>query len=336
MKMKYKHVFCSLIILFSFVSCKQNDRYGIKSAKKIEVKIHRFDKDLVGLDTTKIDIEVRKLYKTYPGFMRDYVSEIIDEDPSDTLKVRNLMLEFLKDTAFKVVNNNVLRIYDDVSTIKKDVSFAFSGLKHLLPAFKLPEVYFFVSGFNKAFLFNDNYIAIGTDLYLGSDFPKYSEITYNYLTINMRPESVPVDIISALLYKNIQMKIEDERLLDYVIYHGKILFLLAELLPNKNPEYIIGYSKEDIQWCMNFEKEIWSAMVEQKHLFSTDVQLINKYINDAPFTATVSQESPGRLATWIGWQIVESYMDKNRNVTMPELMKEPNAQKILEKSGYKP
>ena len=59
-------------------------------------------------------------------------------------------------------------------------------------------------------------------------------------------------------------------------------------------------------------------------------------MNDAPFTAPVSQDSPGRLGTWLGWQIVDSYMKKNQNIGLKNLMDENNYQKILEESGFKP
>jgi uncharacterized protein YjaZ len=59
-------------------------------------------------------------------------------------------------------------------------------------------------------------------------------------------------------------------------------------------------------------------------------------MNDAPFTAPVSQDSPGRLGTWLGWQIVESYMSKNPKATLTDLMKINNYQKMLEASGYRP
>ena len=55
-----------------------------------------------------------------------------------------------------------------------------------------------------------------------------------------------------------------------------------------------------------------------------------------PFTAEISQDSPGRLGIWIGWRIVDSYMRNNEHVTIQELMSEGDAQKILEQSFYKP
>jgi hypothetical protein len=64
--------------------------------------------------------------------------------------------------------------------------------------------------------------------------------------------------------------------------------------------------------------------------------LIKKYIDEAPFTATVSQESPGRLGVWLGWQIVQSYMDKHPEVTLRALMLDNNYKQIFDKSGYQP
>ena len=47
------------------------------------------------------------------------------------------------------------------------------------------------------------------------------------------------------------------------------------------------------------------------------------------------QTTPGRLGVWLGWRIVESYMEHNEEVTLQELIAEGDAQKILENSYYK-
>jgi len=111
---------------------------------------------------------------------------------------------------------------------------------------------------------------------------------------------------------------------------------LSVFMPHEKPESLMGYSAEQWNWSKTNEKQIWGYMIDQKHLFSTDVQLIRKYMNDAPFTSPVSQDSPGRLGTWLGWQIVESYMNKNPKTTLTDLMKINNYQKMLEDSGYRP
>jgi uncharacterized protein YjaZ len=55
---------------------------------------------------------------------------------------------------------------------------------------------------------------------------------------------------------------------------------------------------------------------------------------EAPFTIRFSQEAPGKAAIWIGYRIVEKYMRRNRNITLPQLMHNHNAQEILGAAQY--
>jgi len=321
----------------ALVSCGKNKRFDVNTdSEKIEVKIKRFDRDLVKLDTSALDVEIQKLYEQYPEFMPVYVSDILGVNPNDTVEVRKLIYEFLSDTAFQSVNRKTLETFNYVSAMEQSISTSYSYIRHYFPEIKLPEVYFFVSGFNRSIMLNDNFVGIGTDLYLGSDYAKYTEFSYQYLTYNMRPESVSPDIISALLFKSFPFDCKEERLLDNMLYRGKVMYLLSVVMPDEKPNDLMGYSKRQWEWSRKYEKEIWETIVDQKDLFSTDVMLIRKYLNDAPFTTPVSQESPGRLGTWVGWQIVRSYMDNNKNVSLTDLMKDNNYQQIFDKSGYKP
>lgn len=76
--------------------------------------------------------------------------------------------------------------------------------------------------------------------------------------------------------------------------------------------------------------------MDKRDLFKTESNVLTSYMNDGPFTAEISQDSPGRLGTWIGWRIVDSYMRHNPDVTIQQLMAEGDAQSVLENSYYKP
>jgi hypothetical protein len=180
------------------------------------------------------------------------------------------------------------------------------------------------------------FIAIGTDKYLGSDFPFYQTITYQYMLANMNRENIAPDLISALLFHEFRMRSEYNRLIDNMLHRGKIMYLLSIFMPDVKDEYLIGYTPEQIKWSRKFERQIWVTMIDQKDLFSSDNLTIRKYMNDAPFTSTISQDSPGRLGTWIGWQIVRSYMNRNQNVTLEDLVRTTDYQRMLEESGYRP
>jgi hypothetical protein len=185
-------------------------------------------------------------------------------------------------------------------------------------------------------MMNNKFIGMGTDFYLGSNFSFYKGLTYEYMVQNMRRECLATDLVSAALFRMFRMNSTENRLIDNMLFRGKVMYLMSVFMPDEKPEGIIGYSAEQLKWCNTNEKQLWATMIDQKHLFSTNMMLIRKYLNDAPFTAPISQESPGRLGTWVGMQIVKSYMQNNSTVTLRELMDENNYQKILENSDYRP
>jgi hypothetical protein len=53
--------------------------------------------------------------------------------------------------------------------------------------------------------------------------------------------------------------------------------------------------------------------------------------------AGLSEESPGNIGTWVGWQIVKAYAAQHPDMTVEQIVndkKEP--QQILQESKYKP
>ena len=56
----------------------------------------------------------------------------------------------------------------------------------------------------------------------------------------------------------------------------------------------------------------------------------------SPFAKGMPRESPGRIGCFVGYKIVNNYMDKNPSIDIDELMKDIDAQLILKKSKYKP
>jgi hypothetical protein len=81
---------------------------------------------------------------------------------------------------------------------------------------------------------------------------------------------------------------------------------------------------------------MWQYLIEHNLLFSSDQFIIRKLIGEAPFTSYFTNESPGRASVWLGFRIVESYMMKNREISLDSLMKNTDIQGILEKARYSP
>jgi hypothetical protein len=81
---------------------------------------------------------------------------------------------------------------------------------------------------------------------------------------------------------------------------------------------------------------MWTYLIENDLLFSTDNMIIRKLTGEAPFTSYFSNESPGQAAIWLGFRIVESYMKKNREVKLEDLMNNADIQAILDGAKYNP
>ncbi|MEZ5023093.1 MAG: hypothetical protein R2728_07510 [Chitinophagales bacterium] len=47
-------------------------------------------------------------------------------------------------------------------------------------------------------------------------------------------------------------------------------------------------------------------------------------------------ESPSKIGIWLGWQIVNEYMGRNKGTSLDELLQMNDSQELLRKSKYKP
>ena len=330
-----------LFCLLTLTACHKGRTYFPKDIEGQEIDIVRFDKALLNVQRdneqgTKEDIRV--LYDEYPTFMPLWVEDILGIPSEDTAYLVQQLPLFLNDTiyGFKATNQREQEVFADVSDIEKELSKAFARIKYLYPETEIPNFYLFISGFQTPIYFEDELIGIGADMYLGSDYEYYNRVVYEYQKLTMRKECIPVDVVSAYLFRNLPYTSTKSRLLDQMIYRGKVMYLVAQIFDELPGYEVMGWTKEQWDWCMKNERGIWHLVMDKRDLFKTESLVLTSYLNDGPFTSEVSQDSPGRLGIWLGWRIAQSYMEHNENVTLQELMAEPDAQKILEESYYKP
>jgi len=114
------------------------------------------------------------------------------------------------------------------------------------------------------------------------------------------------------------------------------LYFVKQTCPEIPDTLLFDFTKKQLDWTNEFRADVWGYMIEQKHLFSTDRMVIQKYIGDGPFNSYLGQDSPGKIGAYFGYLIVENYMDRNKKITLKQLMNDNNGQKILSKSGFNP
>lgn len=84
------------------------------------------------------------------------------------------------------------------------------------------------------------------------------------------------------------------------------------------------------------EDMIWARLIQDKVIYSTSMVDKRNYLGERPFTIQVGEKCPGRIAQWVGWRIVDAYMETHPNTTLPELMQISDAQMLFRESKYKP
>ena len=332
---KLNYILLSLLIL---TGCQKGRHYWPKDIELQQVEIVRFDKALMNVQEASVADDIRVLYDEYPEFMTLWVEDILGIPAADTMYLEQQLPAFLNDTTygFKETNKREQALFADVSDLEKSLSKAFSRIKWLYPETEIPTLYLFISGFQTPIYFAEEIIGIGADMYLGSDYEYYNRVVYDYQKQTMRKECIQVDVASAYLFRTIPYTSTKSRLLDQMMYRGKVMYLVAQIFDELPGYEIMGWTKEQWDWCVKNERAIWHLVMDKRDLFKTESIVLTGYLNDGPFTSEVSQDAPGRLGIWLGWRIAESYMEHNEAVTLQDLMAEGDAQKILEESYYKP
>ena len=318
--------------------CRNGRTYFPNHLEPEQVTLVRFDKALLNVHEATVAQDVQVLYDEYPLFMPLWVEDILGIPSADTAYLVEQLPLFLNDTTygFRQTNAREQAVFADVSELEQSLGRAFARISYLYPETELPTFYLFISGFQTPIYFAEELVGIGADMYLGSDYEYYNRVVYDYQKQTMRKECIPVDVVSAYLFRTLPYTSTKSRLLDQMLYRGKIMYLTAQIFDALPGYEVMGWTKEQWDWCVRNEEAIWHLVMDKRDLFKTESLVLTGYLNDGPFTSEVSQDAPGRLGIWLGWRIAESYMEHNKEVSLQDLMAEPDAQKILEMSYYKP
>lgn len=303
---------------------------------ELNVEVERFDKelDLVLLGDAYSRIET--INDKYGEFFEVYNNEIIGIGGMENSSYLTYLNTFLNDYAVTEASVVVGETYDDMSVVNEELTNGFKHFLYYYPEAEIPRIVSFVAGFNHSVITMDGFIGVGLDKYLGADCELYEMLGIpEYAAFEMQANQIPVDVMTAWAHDKFPYNQEEENLLKLMIYNGKILYFLDAMYPEMDEARKNKYTDSQLDFCYDFERELWTNIVENKYLFASDYLTIKKFVESAPYTNQFGPDSPPRLANWLGLQIVRAYV-KNNDVSVQELMLETDAQKILNLSEYDP
>ena len=153
--------------------------------------------------------------------------------------------------------------------------------------------------------------------------------------VRFEPDYIAINCMKNIVLDMYPEKNEDQSLVIQMVEKGKRLYVLSKLVPAANEFMLIGYTEKQLKDCYKSEPQIWDLFVQNNFIQTIDNNVIKNYVGEGPKTQELGDESPGNIGSFVGWQIVKKYVDKNTETTLDQLMK-MNAETIFQEARYKP
>ena len=318
--MKFKF-FIILTVVFFIIQCKKNNVEDEINSIPISINFDRFDKKFYNIDSFKLN-DLKKEY-----------SYLFPEKFDDIVWVNRR-----KDSLQLILKNAIEKKIENFDFVEDEINYLFKHVKYYFPKTNIPKIVTLINNvdYQSKIIYLDSLVLISLDTYLGKNHEIYNGIP-NYIKYDMDISFLSSHIADKFLDRKINYP-NERTFLAQMLYYGKKLYLKEKLLPLKNDTILIGYSKKDFTWAKENEIYIWKYFIEKELLYNTDSKLIRRFLDPSPFSKfylEIDNQSPGKIGRWIGWQIVRSFMKKNPEVKIEDLIFK-SSQELFIKSGYKP
>jgi hypothetical protein len=326
-----------LVPLLAITSCNADPLRVDVSDINVRTELERFDRLLFDMDQDTLDQAIGSFYERYTDFFDIFNVHIISIGQASARRYPAFLSMFINDPTNREVYAYTNEIFGEAEGINEMLTDGFRHYLYHYPDSIPPRVIGYVSRFNQGLFTVGNYVGIGLDQYLGSDCKYYEQMGIaRYLTINKVPERVPFDVMHAWATQIYPYNDSLDNLLNRMIHQGMLAYFVEAMFPDAEENLRMGFSKDQMKWCINNEKQSWTYLVEEKLLFSTDALVIRKLVDHAPNTSYYTVESPGRAAVWQGLQIVKAFVKRNPQLSLHQVMAQGDYQEILRLSRYNP
>lgn len=331
----------AFLLIITLVSCDSDPlEVDLSQVKTSPVSVLRLEEDLFALNASNFESKSAAIKTKYGSFYEHFLINPLGLNGSNDTLYKKMVLDFVSDQNVRDAYGYVKRIYtpEKMGKMAEDVNDCVKRFNYHFPKRQLPTRFITcTTGWNYAFAYMDSALVISLDMYLGDTAVFYQMLRYpQYQVRKMNEHHVIPDIARGWLLTEFDNNMAENTLLNHTIFYGKLYYAINALVPETPDSLIIGYSAKQLKTCQENEKNYWSYFAEKNRLYENNLNTIRELTSEGPFTAAISKECPPRIAMWIGWQIVRSYMKNNKEVTLAELMDDTNAQKILSKSKYRP
>ena len=326
-------VFLSISV---FSSCRENHTKEIQypdiSGVEVDVKIQRIDQHLRGVSSIKT---LDSLLRSERIIANNFVK--IPEYPNPGIPIRQFY-DMLTNPYIDSLYMEVDRIFGNLDDLESEFELAFRHVKYYYPEFKIPKIKTVITGLShddNDIYFSDSLIVIGLDFYLGES-GKYRPQYPEYIARRYGKEYIVPQCLMLISNQYNANNTADQTALSDMIYYGKAYYFTRLNFPGISDTLITGYSGEENLDIMENEPFIWAGLLQNEALYETSHVIKEKFLGERPKTYEINESCPGRIGRWVGYRIIQEYMQKSPDETLVTLMEEEDALKIFNTSKYRP
>ncbi len=329
----------ALLTLALIVSCHRDPYKVDLSGIECDLEVRDLGSAIFETPPNELAARAESLKQEYGSALNTYSSVIGLGDISDE-RWPSAFILFATDLRNLELWDEVKRVFPGTGNLEEELKEAFRHYRYYFPERVIPEVITCISVFNNSIIVDDSLLMVSLDRYLGADSKYYPSLgIYSYQARKMTPDHIATDCMYAWAstewdYKEVGYGTRN--LLNSMLHEAKLVYFTRRMMPSVADTLLHGFTSDQLEFCRQGEREMWEYLVGHDLLFSTDGFLIRKFTGEAPFTTYFSEESPGRAIVWIGFRIIEKFMNSNPSVTMEELMNMNDCQVILSGARYNP
>ncbi len=328
---KYPALFLIILVLISGCRKKQQCLSSPDiSSIRVNLKVERLDRELMSIKSKE---ELKKLLAKHEIFSEIFLLQ--SQYPNDSVFYKSVYNLFT-DTHIDTLEMEVNRVYGDLSDIKQEFTDAFKRLKYFYPEYKVPRIETVISGMSKDMYVSDTLIILGLDYYLGNGAKYKPENIPDYMLKRYQRRNLVPNTFLFISERFDKINKNDNTLLADMIFYGKAYHFSQQMLPCVPDSIFLGYTPTEMKDIYASQEVIWANFIENQALYTTDDNLIEKFISERPKTFEIGTNCPGRIGRWIGWEIVKAYLKNNPDVTLTDLMKNSDSEDLFAKSKFKP
>lgn len=338
-----------LLITSSLLLFSCGDKKNIPDVSKIKInlQVQRFEQDFFAIDTNHLLEGVQQLAIKYPQFSKDFFGNILGLEKLDDSTASAVKFFYV---SYKPMLQITQNLFGNFKPYKKEIEQGFQFVKYYFPTYSIPQKIITFIGpmdayFNGSISSYSDVItqagpAIGLQLHLGAQAQAYQAglqggQIFQYQIARFTPSTIAINTMKNVVDDLFPYQATGRPLIEEMIEKGKRLYVLDKLMPYTNDTLKIGYTKAQLDGCRSHEAAVWNYFVQASLLFSIEPSVNKDYLADGPKTQELGESAPGYIGLFVGWQIVNKWMDKNSKTTLNQLMQK-DAKALFNETGYKP